>query len=115
MALWKNNNTLKNNLVNSRGAEGSDNSSEENKVVSYSEYNRKLIDLIRKYGSNEDITIENSTDEVMDEPIRVGVSGRIRNATSLEEVERFILTLRKAARDCENFEYNGYRIDWNQG
>lgn len=113
MALWKNNNTLKNNLVNPRGAEGSDNSSEENKVVSYGEYNKKLIDLIRKYGSNKGITIENATDEFKDEPIQVSVSGRILNATSLEEVERFILALRKAARDCENFEYNGYRIDWD--
>ena len=120
MTSWKNNNVLGSKKL----AEETLNSAEKStigneealenwtKFVKYGEYNRKLSDLIKEY-STDNITIENLTNEFKDEPINIGVSGRILDATSSEEVESFIKALRKAAEACENFEYNGFKVDWD--
>ena len=123
MTSWKDNNVLESKklteeTLNSakksvvRTEEALENEIKEDKIVNYREYYRKLEDFVKKY-STSNITIENKANEFNDEPVNVSVSGRIFNATSLEEVEGFVLALRRAAKACENFEYNGFIINWD--
>ena len=90
---------------------------QEIKTVNYREYNRELSELQRKYerrGNNgSHIEIFELGDALENSPIRTGVNWAAIGTVSPEETEEFAYTLLEAAKDCRNFKYNGYVIDWS--
>ena len=90
---------------------------QEIKTVNYREYRRELSELQRKYerrGNNgSHIEIFELSDALMDSPIQMGINWAAIGTVSPEEAEEFAHTLLEAAKDCRNFKYNGYVIDWS--
>ena len=86
---------------------------QEIKTVSYEEYSRELSKLQKKYRSRGSlIEIFEMGDIYENSPIQAGVNWAATGTVSPEETEEFAHALLKAAKDCRNFKYNGYVIDW---
>ena len=87
---------------------------QEIKTVNYREYRRELFELQRKYRSYAShIEIFELGDALENSAIRLGVNWAAIGTVSPEETEEFAHTLLEAAKDCRNFKYNGYVIDWS--
>lgn len=44
--------------------------------------------------------------------IELGINWASIGTRSVEDVEEFVSELKQAIKDCKNFKYNGYSIDW---
>ena len=87
---------------------------QEIKTVNYREYRRELSELQRKYESYAShIEIFELGDALENSPIQLGINWAAIGTVSPEEAEEFAHTLLEAAKDCRNFKYNGYVIDWS--
>ena len=87
---------------------------QEIKTVSFEEYRREQYKLQRKYRNrNSHIEIFELSGALMDSPIQMGINWAAIGTVSPEEAEEFAHTLLEAAKDCRNFKYNGYVIDWS--
>ena len=104
MRTWRENNLLR-----------EETSINEEKVVGYREYKKEVGALNHKYyGTIGGITISNISDDLNDEPIELGINWASIGASSIEDVEEFVSDLKQAIKDCKNFKYNGYTIDWTK-
>ena len=87
---------------------------QEIKTVSFEEYRREQYKLQRKYRNrNSHIEIFELSGAFMDSPIQMGINWAAIGTVPPEEAEEFAHTLLEAAKDCRNFKYNGYVIDWS--
>ena len=86
---------------------------QEIKTVSYGEYKRELYKLQEKYeGPDSHISIYEPNGAYEGSTIQVSVNWTSIGAASPEEAKEFAHTLSEALKDCGNFKYNGYVINW---
>lgn len=88
---------------------------QEIKTVSYREFSRELHKLQSKYenSTRPHILIHESDSVFEDSSIQLSVNWSSIGSVSPEEARKFAHTLLEATKDCENFKYNGYVIDWS--
>ena len=88
---------------------------DEPKLVNYRDYLKEMTYLNNKYRNTIGfIDIYNMAD-YDDDPIELGIhwSAAIRTM-GMEDTEEFISDLKQAVKDCKNFKYNGYIVDWSK-
>ena len=85
------------------------------KIVKFRDLCIEMNRLQMKYdGYNWDITLCDLNDRGLDsKPIQLGVSWTSYGLVSSEEAESFMSAMNEAIKDCKNFKYNGYFIDWS--
>ena len=84
----------------------------EEKIVGYREYHKELRDLDRKYRDTY-VSIYNMSFDY-DEPIHLGINWAAAGTVETDKALKFASDIRRAVKDCENFKYNGYTVDWSK-
>lgn len=88
---------------------------DEPKLVKYRDFHKELRALNHKYYNTiGGITISNISNDLNDEPIELGINWASIGDRSIEDVEEFVSDLKQAIKDCKNFKYNGYIVDWSK-
>ena len=104
MRTWRENNLLR-----------EETNTNEEKVVGYREYKKEIRALNYKYNNTiGGITISNISSDLNDEPIELGINWASIGSVSVDEALEFVSEIRQAVKECENFKYNGYYIDWSK-
>ena len=88
---------------------------DEPKLVKYRDFRKELRALQYKYENTIGrIMISDISDEFEDGPIELGINWASIGTRSVEDVEEFVSDLKQAIKDCKNFKYNGYTVDWSK-
>ena len=88
---------------------------DEPKLVKYRDFHRELRALQYKYENTiGSIMISDISDSLEDGPIELGINWASIGDRRVEDVEEFISDLKQAIKDCKNFKYNGYIVDWSK-
>lgn len=88
---------------------------DEPKLVKYRDFSKEMRALNHKYYNTiGSITISNISDGLEEGPIELGINWASIGTRSVEDVEEFVSDLKQAIKDCKNFKYNGYSIDWSK-
>ena len=83
------------------------------KTVSYRVFAQALAKLQREIGKDRRIQIY-EMDLFPGEPIRLGVNWSAIGTVPADEAREFARQLLAAATAAENFEYNGYTINYDE-
>ena len=88
---------------------------DEPEIVKYRIYSMELRNLNRKYSNTiGHINFYNVSSDLSDEPIELGINWASIGTVSVDEALEFVSEIRQAVKECENFKYNGYYIDWSK-
>lgn len=87
----------------------------EPKFVKYRIFHREVRALDHKYENTiGHIGFYNISNDFSDKPIELGINWASIGSVSVDEALKFASDIRQAVKECENFKYNGYYIDWSK-